>query len=178
MIFNKQSNPVFPLGNVEPVAERPTSKFCKAVDLVRRLMAANQFGICDGMVYKKAGVHTYVFCSTVKDYLLNLLSNVKVADAITQHIQQMTQLLSEPACRLIKPIQIDYNFIEVLPEGMCFNIAKKCFDLNPEELKGSPRAYIRYKYEEGKIPKPKKFIEGKYVKELKYQPQLILNLFS
>ena len=56
---------------------------------------------------------TYIYWTSVKDYLLNLLGNIKVADLIASHVTQLTTLLSKPACRLIKPIEIDYNFTEV-----------------------------------------------------------------
>ena len=73
------------------------------------------FNILLGCVYKKIpeATYTYIYCTSVKDYLLNLLGNVEVADLIAPDVTQLTTLLSEPACRLIKPIEIDYNFIEV-----------------------------------------------------------------
>ena len=54
--------------------------------------------------------YTYIYCTSVKDYLLNLLENVEVADLIAPHVRQLTTLPSEPACRLIKPIEIDYKW--------------------------------------------------------------------
>ena len=96
----------------------------------------------------------------MKDYLLNLLGNVEVADLIASHVTQFT-ILSEPACRLIKPIEIDYNFIEVEDQYM-FDIAGKRFIKESGSLKGSPRAFIRYEYSESKKPNTAPFIEGKY----------------
>ena len=83
-----------------------------------------------------------------------------VADIVAIHVHTLTSLLSEPACRLIKPINIDYNFIEV-EEGYCFNIEKKVFELQPKDLKGSPQAFVKYKYIEGEVPRPRRFTEGK-----------------
>ena len=95
----------------------------------------------------------------MKDYLLNLLGNVEVADVIALHVTQLSALLSEPACRFMKPIGIDYNFIEV--EDQClFDIAGKRFIKESRSLKGSPRVFIRYKYNESKKPNPLAFIEG------------------
>ena len=73
------------------------------------------FNILLGRVYKKIpeATYTYIYCTSVKDYLLNLLGNVEAADVIAPHVTQLRTLLSEPACRLIKPIEIDYNFIEI-----------------------------------------------------------------
>ena len=70
-------------------------------------------------------------------------------------------MLSEPACGLIKPIEIDYNFIEVEDQYL-FDIAGKRFIKESGSLKGSPRAFIRYEYSESKKPNPVPFIEGKY----------------
>ena len=95
----------------------------------------------------------------MKDYLLNLLGNVEVADLITPPVTQLTTLLSEPACRLCKPIEIDYNFIGVEHQYL-FDIAGKHFTKESGSLKASPRAFIRYEYSESKNPNPAPFIEG------------------
>ena len=98
---------------------------------------------------------------TVKGYLLNLLGNVEIANVVASFLQMLTGLLSEPAaCRLIAPIKVEYNFIEVQPYGTCLNIVRKNFVLDPV-MAGSPRAYVKYLYENGKVPQPIKFIEGK-----------------
>ena len=66
-----------------------------------------------------------------------------MADLIDLHVQLST-LLSEPACRLIKPIEIDYNFMEVEDQHL-FDIAGKRFIKESGSLKGSPRASNPYK---------------------------------
>ena len=60
---------------------------------------------------------------------------------------------------MIRPVNFDFNFIEVRPEGWFFNIEKKCFVRNPTELKDSPRAFVLYVFN-GVVPRPKPFIEG------------------
>ena len=95
----------------------------------------------------------------MKDYLLHLLANVEVADLIAPHVTQLTTLLSESACRLIKPIEIDYNFIEVEHQYL-FDVAGKRFTNESGSLKGSPRTFIRYEYSESKKPNPAPFIGG------------------
>ena len=55
-------------------------------------------------------IHLLHLC---EEPLTKLVRNVQVVDLIAPHLTQLTTLLSEPACRLIKPIEIDYNFIEV-----------------------------------------------------------------
>ena len=121
------------------------------------------FNILLGRVYKKIpeATYTYIYCTSVKDYLLNLLGNVGVADLIAPHVTQLTTLLSEPACRLIKQIEIDYNFIEVEHQYR-FYIAGKRFTKESGSLKGSPRAFIRYEYKESKKPNLAPFSEGKH----------------
>ena len=98
----------------------------------------------------------------MKDYLLNLLGNVEVADLIAPHVTQLTTLLSEPAYRLIKPIEIDYNFVEVAHHYL-FDIAGKRFTKESGSLKGSSRVFIRYEYNESKKPNPAPFIEGTHL---------------
>jgi len=120
------------------VPSKPRSKLMIAVDVLRRYMAQFHYGIFDGSVYVKApdAKYTFVFCSNVHDFLHHILGNAEVADHIASHVSQLSSLLSVRACRLIKPIQIDYNFIEVLPLGTCFNIELKRFELDPKDLKG------------------------------------------
>ena len=124
-------------------------------------MKSNNQGLHDGCIYKKLeeSEYTYIYSTSVKSYLLNLLGNFEIADIITPHITKLTSLLSEAACRLLVPIKIDYNFIEV-SDGFCFDIEGKKFTRNRKPLKGSPRAYVRYTYLEDKISNPKLFIEG------------------
>ena len=124
-------------------------------------MKSNNYGLHDGCIYKKLEEceYTYIYCTSVKNYLLNLLGNFEIADIITPHITQLTSLLSEPACRLLEPIKNDFNFVEV-SDGFSFDIKGKKFIKNPKRLKRSPRAYVRYTFHEDKIPNPKLFIEG------------------
>ena len=85
--------------------------------------------------------------------------NAEVVDLIAPHVTQLTTLLSEPACRLIKPIEIDYNFIEVGHQYL-FDIAEERFTKESGSLKGSPRAFIRSEYNESKKPNPAPFVKG------------------
>ena len=153
---------IYFLGPVDPAPVKPNSKLCQAVDVIRRCMHQSNYALHDGCVYRKVpeSKYTYSYCVTVKVYLLNLLGNVEIADVIAPFLQMLTGLLSEPACRLIAPIKVEYNFIEVQPYGTCFDIERKNFVLDPV-MAGSPRAYVKYIYENGKVPRPIKFIEGK-----------------
>ena len=134
----------------------------QAVDALRRFMQQKQFSICNDAVYRKIteSKFTYVYFGSVNTFLLQSLGNAEIADQIVSSIKPLTHLLSQPKCALIKPINIDYNFIEVQPTGTCFDIWNKRFVKNPVDLKGSPRAFARYKYVAGIVPKPRLFIEG------------------
>lgn len=110
-----------------------------AVDVVKRYMKQFNYGICDGSIYKKApdAKYTFVYCCTVHDFIHYILGNQEVADAVAHHAGQLISLLKVKSCRLIKPMKIDFNFIEVLPEGTCFNIAEKSFEKDPKDLNGT-----------------------------------------
>ena len=124
-------------------------------------MVERNLGIHDGNVYKKIprSKYTYIFCSGVEDFLLNLLSNMTLADVIAPLLGQLTNIMSKKQSKIIQPIKIDYNYIEVLPEGVCFNIAKKQFVKDPEDLNGSPRAFVLYNYKENVIPYPSSLLK-------------------
>ena len=68
-------------------------------------MVDRGYGLCDGAVYKKIpeSTYTYVHCSSVKNFLLKMLGSTEIADVIATLIVPITNLLSEPSCRLIKP---------------------------------------------------------------------------
>ena len=101
-----------------------------AVDVVKRYMEKYQYAIFDRTIYKKApeAVFTYVHCSSVSDFLHQILGNSEIAEQISVHVNLLLSLLSVSSCRLIQPINMDYNFIEVQPKGVCFNIKKKKFE--------------------------------------------------
>ena len=115
------------------VPKKASSKIGQSVDLIRRVMKSNNYGIHDGCIHKKLEEceYTYIYCASVKNYWLNLLGNFGFSDIITPHIAQLTSLLSEPACRLLEPIKIDYNFIEA-SDGFCFDTDGKKFIRNPK----------------------------------------------
>lgn len=144
-----------------PQTYKPTQKVCIAVQLIGRLMKSKGYALYRGEVYKRApeAKYTYVYCSTVKQFVMASLSNPQIADAVAQHIEQINKLLSDPACKMIKPLVIDYNYIEVLPKGTCFDIAGKKFVKDPKML-GSPRAFVKYRYHENIVPYPAQFIRG------------------
>ena len=61
----------------------------------------------------------------------------------------------------------EYYFIEVEDQNS-FDIAGKHFIKESGSLKGSPRAFIRYKYNESREPNPAPFKEGIYIFNLQY----------
>ena len=87
---------------------------------------------------------------------------MEVANAVADRTEKISALLSNSSCRLIKPIEIDFNLIEVLPKGTCFHIAGKRFVLHEKLKPGvSPRAFVRYVYEPDRVPYPLPFVQGK-----------------
>ena len=98
----------------------------QAVDVVRRFMDKFSVVLYDGCTYRKppGAVHTYMYSGTVHDFIHTILGNAEVAEAIAAHTATLIGLLSVPACHLIKPITVDYNFIEVLPAGTPFDIER------------------------------------------------------
>jgi len=94
---------------------------------------------------------------------MNSLADAELANVLVPHISAIENLLSNPSCRLIKPIVIDHNLIEVLPPNTCFKISlKKFIQIEEMPLNTSPRAFVRYTYQEDRVPYPKPFVEGKY----------------
>jgi len=104
-------------------------------------------------------MYTYVYCFSIKNFLLHLMEIGEIADIVTSEYTQLLRFLSKPACRLLQPLKMDFNFIEV-NDGYCFNIEEKKFEKHPPKLKGSPRAFVRYNYIPGEVPYPKPFVEG------------------
>ena len=110
----------------------------QAVDVVRRFMNKFSFAIYDGCIYRKPveAKYTFVYCSSVHDFIHSILGNEEVAESIASHTATLISLLSVPTCRLIKPIELDFNFIEVLPHGTLFDIEKKTFITDDSKLCG------------------------------------------
>lgn len=152
------------VNHVNDPPERAANKTCQAIALVKRIMVDQGCAMYDGEVYKKVrdGKFTFIMYKSLSSYVMGLLSDVKVADVLVPHIKQIIDLLSDPECGMVKQLVIDFNFIECQPFGYCFNIEKKCFEKDPKELKGSPRAFVYYEYSEEKEPSPKYFVPGAY----------------
>ena len=159
-----------------PIPAKPSSKICQAVDVIKRIMKNQNFALHDGCIYKLApeAMYTYIYCSTVKAFILSKLYNAEVADVVVPYVTNITALLSEPACRLIQPIKLDLDLIEVLPSGTCFVISEKTFTTNLESFNRSPRAFVKYRYNPDVIPRPTKFIEGKSISDSFFKPNFLL----
>ena len=101
----------------------------QAVDVVRLFMDKCSVALYDGCTCRKppGAVHTYMYSGTVHDFIHTILGNAEVAEAIAAQTATLIGLLSVPACHLIKPITVDYNFIEVLPAGTLFDIERMTF---------------------------------------------------
>lgn len=111
----------------------------QSIDAVKNYMVRWNYALYDGSIYKKVpeGKFTFVFCSSVHYFIHFTMGNSEVADQIVSQVTPIVNLLSESACRIIKPISLDFNFIEVTPYGTCFNIREKRFEIDPPSLKGT-----------------------------------------
>lgn len=112
-----------------------------------------------GFVFRHVpeSISTFYFYKTAEDYILRILKNNEVADALSGVTWEVIRLIEKPACQIITQMKIDYNFIEV-KDGYYFDIENKCFVKNPK-LMGSPRAFVLYNCR--KRPNPRPFMEGK-----------------
>jgi len=110
----------------------------QAIDVIKRLMTKLNLGIYEGCIYRKPkeAKYTFVFCSSVFDFIHSILGNPEVANVIAGQVSNIISLMAVPSSRIIKPIIIDHNFIEVQPYGTVFKIEKKVFEVDPETLKG------------------------------------------
>lgn len=91
-------------------------------------MKSNNYGLHNGRIYKKL-VDFYkklVFIAQVRKYMLDLLGNFGIADVITHQIMQLTSLISDPACRLLEPTKIHFDFNKV-SDRFCFDCERKIF---------------------------------------------------
>ncbi len=113
-----------------------------------------------GYIYRHIpeSTKTYYFYKSANDYILRILKNTAVADALSGQTWDIIRHLEKPACKIIKQMKIDYNFIEI-NDGYFFNIEQKCFEKDPP-IVGSPRAFVFYNHK--KRPNPTPFIEGEY----------------
>jgi len=153
------------LGRGNTLATKPQNSICAAIDVLKRYMERKDFSISNGKIFKriKESRYTSTYCCSVKDFLMNSLADAELANVLVPHISAIENLLSNPSCRLIKPIVIDHNLIEVLPPNTCFKISlKKFIQIEEMPLNTSPRAFVRYTYQEDRVPYPKPFVEGKY----------------
>ena len=141
-------------------------------------MVEKGYGVNSACVYKKVkeSVFTYVYCCTMNSFLHALVSDMRIADAIAQHLPALIGLLCDPHCRLIHPIRIDLDYIEVLPKGTCFHIPTKSFVVNPSNIGGSARAFVHYTYKEDVVPFPRQFVEGK-LRYFLFKVAMLLTVF-
>ena len=150
-------------GCQENITNTPTCNILKAIRIVETEMERTHFGWHEEEVYRKFEEmkFTYVYHSKMETYLLSLLSDTTVGDFLIPVYDSVLKFLSHPQGKFMKPVVIDFNFIEVLlPHGTCFDISGKRFVQDLIELKGSPRAFVRYIYDDNVQPNPRYFVQG------------------
>ena len=96
---------------------------------------------------------------TVATFLDSIVANPSFTEIVAPNLKKLGR-----GCQIIPQIEINYNYTEVKPFGVCFSIAYKRFILNPvpEEIirKVTPRAYASYKYDPRHVPNPKPFVDS------------------
>ena len=93
-LFSSLESTILNENFIQPVAipvvsrPRPQSKLGKAVDIVRRVMDEQHCKLMCGFVYKyiKESTSTYVCYKPVKSYIMRIMANIHVADALAGEV--------------------------------------------------------------------------------------------
>ena len=90
---------------------------------------------------------TYAYKCEVKAFINILAADESFKSRLLQHMRKVIDVLADPDCKVIRPICVDYNLIEV-NSGQCWSIKERCFLSSPihEEKIGlvTPRAFVKY----------------------------------
>ena len=79
-------------------------------------MTKTHYGLRKGEIYRKLleTTYTYVYCSSIRNYVVSLMNDIRIADVIGPIYNQVISWMSEPLFKNKNPIEIDYNYIEVI----------------------------------------------------------------
>ena len=150
---------------VGPVKAK-TLSFTQSIKVIRCCMKEKGDSLHEGMIYSKVpeAKYTYIMCCTVATFLDSIVANPSFTEIVAPNLKKLEELLTRRRCQIIQQIEINDDYTEVKPFGVCFSIASKRFILNPisEEMIGrvTPRAYVSYKYNPRRVPNPKPFVES------------------
>ncbi|XP_044165370.1 uncharacterized protein LOC114957052 [Acropora millepora] len=120
------------------------------------------YALYGGKVYKKCerAKYSYWYKCEMEAFINSLASNETFKDRLLKDMRKVSEILSNPHCKVIRPLCVDYNFIEV-NDGQCWSIMDRRFVDNAIADKDighiTPRAFS--KYDPTKEPDPKYFKE-------------------
>ena len=149
-----------------PIQASPGNKLLVAIKAIEKLMRDLDYSMVRGEMLRKVpeGKYSFTRYCSVAEFVHASLTNGKIADILAAQVTNVINILSHPACQIIRQLKFNYNLIEVKPTGVCFDIAAKKFIANPfsDNVIGqeSPHAFVSYTYREEHVPNPKVFIEG------------------
>ena len=148
---------------VGPVKSKASS-FTQSIEVICCCMKEKGYAPHKSIIYSKVSEakYTYIMCCTVATFLDSIVANPSFTEIVAPNLKKLEELLTRRGCQIIPQIEINYNYMEVKPFGVCFPIAYKSFILNPisEEIIGkvTPRAYVSY--DSRRVPNPKPFVDS------------------
>ena len=111
-----------------------------------------------GQIFKKVdrARYTYTLKCSPREFVNTLASNESFKSRLLNDMKRVIDIISEPCCEVIKPIQVNYDLIEV-DEGQCWSVKRHTFieDAISESDVGriTPRAYCKYDPSTPPIPR-------------------------
>ena len=137
----------------------PATVLCNDISL---MMTKLEYATSRGDVYKKYehSRFSYKYLCSMKAFLHSLMGNETFKDRLVQHMARILPLLSDPDNRIILPLKIDRDLVEV-NNGWCWSFNTLSFQEGaiPAHEIGhiSPRAFVAYDHESE--PEPKYFAD-------------------
>ncbi|KAK3726368.1 hypothetical protein QZH41_006070 [Actinostola sp. cb2023] len=117
---------------VDEMTPEPSNKLVGIISTVEKVFNCLDCKLYRGDVYCKPrhSAYAYVYYKTLDAFLNYLTANRQLAEDLVGNIPAVSNILASDDCVIIPQLKIDFNLIEVLPTGTCFNIAEKRFLTN------------------------------------------------
>ena len=93
-------------------------------------------------------------------FVKSLAANQSFKARLLKDMKKVIEILANPHCKVIRPLCVDYNLIEV-NEGQCWSIKEQHFLKHPIKDKDIRHVTLRAfsPYDPNKVPDPKYFTE-------------------
>ena len=121
------------------------------------------YALYGGKVYKKCerAKYSYWYKCEMEAFINSLAANETFKDRLLKDMRKVSEIFSNPHCKVIRPLCVDYNLIEV-NDGQSWSIMDRHFVDNATADKDighiTPRAFSKYD--------PTKDSDPKYFKEI------------